>query len=166
MRESDSVISHCPTSNQFLGSGLFDARKAYEDKNNLIRVGLGSDLGAGTSFSPLQTLGEAYKVAMLNSCSWLDSYHSFYMATKGSAKSLSLDDKIGSLEVGFEADFTILDLEGTSFLKYRNKYAKDLKEALFIQMTCGDDRSIKATYINGSCVYEKTEEHQNGIFLN
>ncbi len=166
MADTDSSVSHCPTSNMFLGSGLFDIRKAYRNKDNPVRVGLGSDLGAGTSYSPLQTLNEAYKVALLNNCSWLDSYHAFYLATRGSAKSAHLEDTIGSLQVGLEADFIVLDLESTPFLKFRNQYAKDLKEALFVQMICGDDRAIHATYIDGDCVYKIDEQYPKGVFLN
>lgn len=117
-----------------------------------IKVGLGTDLGAGTSFSILQTMSEAYKAAQLNEAPY-SSLHTFYLATRGTAEALQLEEKIGSIAPGMEADLTILDLKSTPIIEYRMQSASSLEEALFIQMMMGDDRAIAATYIAGEPVY-------------
>ncbi|WP_154222741.1 guanine deaminase [Marinicella rhabdoformis] len=152
--ETGTAIAHCPTSNQFLGSGLFDLKNATQAERP-VRVGLATDLGAGTSFSMLQTLNETYKVAQLNGYP-LSAGLAFYLATRGSAKSLYLDDKIGSIEVGNEADLVVLNTKSTAAIEYRMRYCESLEEALFIQMTLGDDRAIKATYVAGKCLYQSS----------
>jgi len=156
--ETGAAIAHCPTSNLFLGSGLFNLRTALDPKRP-VRVGLATDLGAGTSFSMLQTLNEAYKVAQLNGVP-LSATHAFYQATRGTAEALGLQDKIGRIAPGMEADFAVLDLQSTPLIRFRMKYAKDIQEALFIQMTLGDDRAIRATYVNGACVYDREQDAQ------
>ena len=115
-------------------------------------MGLATDLGAGTSFSMLQTMNEAYKAAQMNGTPYT-SLHSFYLASRGTAEALGLQDKVGTIAVGMEADLTVLNLKSTPIINYRMKYAKDLEEALFIQMTLGDDRAIAATYVAGKEVY-------------
>ena len=150
--DTGTSLAHCPTSNQFLGSGLFDLQNAIKAQRP-VRVGLATDLGAGTSFSMLQTLNETYKVAQLNGFP-LSAGHAFYLATRGSAKSLYLDDKIGSLEPGKEADLVVLNTQSTSAIEYRMKYCESIEEALFIQMTLGDDRAVEATYVAGKCLYK------------
>lgn len=150
--ETGAAIAHCPTSNFFLGSGYFNVKKA-KDPRRPVRIGLATDLGAGTSFSILQTMNEAYKSAQLNGYA-LSAGHAFYLATRGTAEALRLDHKIGSIEVGMEADLTVINLKSTPIIEYRMRYAKDLEETLFIQMTLGDDRAIAATYIAGKPVYE------------
>jgi guanine deaminase len=162
LHDTGTAISHCPTSNLFLGSGLFDLEKAM-DPRRPIRVGLGTDLGAGTNFSQLATMNEAYKVAQLNGYS-LSAPHAYYLATRGAANALYLDDKIGSLEVGKEADIAILDLKATPIVKYRMKYAKNLEEKLFVLMTLGDDRTVKATYVAGELLYSRDPLIQNEKF--
>lgn len=146
-----TAIAHCPTSNFFLGSGYFNV-KAARDARRPVKVGLATDLGAGTSFSMLQTMNEAYKAAQLNGFA-LSAGHAFYLASRGTAEALGLQDRIGSIEVGKEADLAVLDLKSTPIIEYRMKYARDIHEALFVQMTLGDDRAIAATYIAGKQVY-------------
>lgn len=153
--ESGTALAHCPTSNQFLGSGLFNLDHAMKPERP-VRVGLATDLGAGTSFSMLQTLNETYKVAQLNG-NPLSAGHAFYLATRGTAKALYLEDRIGSLSVGLEADLIVLDLKSTPLIGYRMGYCRDLEEALFIQMTLGDERAIAATYIAGELAYSRPE---------
>ena len=119
-----------------------------------MRVGLATDLGAGTSFSILQTLNEAYKVAQMNGYP-LSAGHAFYLGTRGTAHALYLEDKIGSIAPGMEADLVVLDLNSTPIIKYRMGYCKDLDETLFVLMTMGDDRATRATYVNGALAYEK-----------
>ena len=146
-----SAIVHCPTSNFFLGSGCFDLRRA-RDTRRPVAVGLGTDLGAGTSFSILQTLNEAYKAAQFHGFP-LSAAQAIYLATRGNARALGLDDRIGAIEAGMEADIAVLDLMSTPLIAYRMKYARDWQDALFIQMTLGDDRAIAATYIAGQQVH-------------
>lgn len=147
LHERDASIAHCPTSNFFLGSGYFDiATATHADRP--VRVGIGTDLGAGTSFSILNTLNEAYKAAQLNHHP-LSAIRALYTATAGSANALHLDHTIGHLRPGFEADMVVLGLKSTTLIDYRMKYADSLEEALFIQMILGDDRAIAATYVAG-----------------
>ncbi|MGL4674666.1 MAG: amidohydrolase family protein, partial [Wohlfahrtiimonas sp.] len=79
--------------------------------------------------------------------------HTFYLATRGTAEALSLQDKVGTVAIGMEADLTVINLKSTPIIDYRMRYANSLEEALFIQMTLGDDRAIAATYIAGKKVY-------------
>ncbi|TDJ69496.1 MAG: guanine deaminase [Proteobacteria bacterium] len=151
--DSGTAIAHCPTSNLFLGSGLFNVQNAKKAERP-VRVGLATDLGAGTSFSILQTLNEAYKVAQMNGYP-LSAGHAFYLGTRGTAHALYLEDKIGSIAPGMEADLVVLDLNSTPIIKYRMGYCKDLDETLFVLMTMGDDRATRATYVNGTLAYEK-----------
>ena len=149
LAETDSAIAFCPTSNLFLGSGLFNLPKMEANK---IKVGLGTDVGAGTSFSILQTLNEAYKVMQLQGVK-LHPFKSLYLATLGGAKALKLEDKIGTLEPGSEADFIVMDYNCTPLMSYRMQQVKSLDERLFVLMTLGDDRAIKETYAMGQSVY-------------
>ena len=153
LHEHGAAIAHCPTSNLFLGSGLF---KLFAAKNPArpVRVGLGSDIGAGTSFSALQSLNEAYKVAQLNGTP-LDALHAFYLATRGGAAALYLDDRIGSIEAGKDADLVVLDPRATALLRLRNEYAGSIDDQLFALMMLGDDRAVRATYVAGHCVYDR-----------
>ncbi len=151
--DTGTAIAHCPTSNQFLGSGLFNLKNAMKQERP-VRVGLATDLGAGTSFSMLQTLNETYKVAQLNG-NPLSAGHAFYLATRGTAQALYLDDKIGSIAPGMEADLIVLDLKSTPAIEYRMRACEDIEEALFIQMTMGDDRAVKETYIAGKLAYSR-----------
>jgi guanine deaminase len=155
MHETGSAIAHCPTSNFFLGSGAFDLGKATR-KERPVRVGLATDVGGGTSLSFLQTLNEAYKAAQMNGYS-LSAGHAFYLATRGTAHALDLEDAIGSLAPGREADLVVLDLKSTPLIAFRMKHAADLGEALFIQMTLGDDRAVRATYVAGERLYAREE---------
>lgn len=145
--DTGTTIAHCPTSNAFLGSGLFDLRGALK-KERPLRVALGTDIGAGTSFSMLQTLGAAYKTAQLNHAS-LSGPEGFYLATRGAARALRLDDRIGSLAPGMEADLVVLDLHSTPAIEFRMRACESIEEALFVQMIMGDDRAIASTYVAG-----------------
>ncbi|MBV7299288.1 guanine deaminase [Enterovibrio paralichthyis] len=151
LSETDSAIAFCPTSNLFLGSGLFPLDE-MEDKG--IKVGMGTDVGAGTSFSLLQTMSEAYKVMQLQGKK-LHPLKSLYQATLGGAKALSLDNYVGNFEAGKEADFVILDLHATQLMKFRMEHAQSLEDKLFVLMTLGDDRTVCDTYSYGRSVYRK-----------
>jgi guanine deaminase len=165
LNKNKASVSFCPTSNLFLGSGLFKIREMKKE-NYDIKIGLGTDVGAGTSFSMLKTLNEAYKVVSLeqnnkNPRLPLSSFEAFYQITLGAAQSLHLEDKIGKLENGYEADFIVIDFEPDPLQKLRManlKANKDntyelLSEKLFALMMMGDDRNIFATYVNGEKVY-------------
>jgi guanine deaminase len=147
VHEHDASIAHCPTSNMFLGSGLFRLRHAKDSKRP-IHVGLGTDIGAGTSFSQLSTLNETYKVAALNEQP-ITALEGFYLATLGGARALDLDDRIGSLRPGREADLVVLDPKATPLLAFRTARSHSLQETLFVLMTLGDERAIRATYVAG-----------------
>jgi guanine deaminase len=157
MHGTGSAISHCPTSNFFLGSGYLDIWNAM-NPNRRVRVGLGTDLGAGTSFSILLTLNEAYKAAQLNRQK-LTGAHGLYLATRGTAHSMYIDDKVGSIAPGMEADIVVLDMKSTPIIDYRMQFVEDIHEALFVQMTLGDDRAIRATYVAGTLRHERSSIH-------
>ncbi|MCL9775338.1 guanine deaminase [Vibrio methylphosphonaticus] len=150
LAESESAIAFCPTSNLFLGSGLFKLTK-LEEKG--VRVGMGTDVGAGTSFSILQTMSEAYKIMQLQQ-EKLHPFKSLYLATLGGAKALHLEDKIGNLAVGKEADFVVLDLHATQLMRFRMQQTTTLEEKLFVLMSLGDDRTVCETYIYGNKAYD------------
>ena len=152
MHETDSAIAFCPTSNLFLGSGLFPLNKTWQQQ---VKVGLGTDVGAGTSFSLLQTVNEAYKVQQLQGDK-LSAYESLYHATLGGAKALDLDDKLGNFNVGKEADFVVLNIKPTALQQLRQSRSKSLEDSLFALFTMGDDRNVEATYIYGQKAYSQS----------
>jgi guanine deaminase len=145
MSAAGATPSFCPTSNLFIGSGLYNLQQALDAGN---RVSLGTDVGGGTSYSMLRTLGEAYKVQQLQGVSLSPAY-ALYLATLGGAKALSLDDKLGSISVGKEADFILINPKATSLLARRTSLRDDPLDTFFALMTLGDDRAIAATYVNG-----------------
>ncbi|SPO67711.1 guanine deaminase [Pseudomonas sp. JV241A] len=151
LAETGSAVAFCPTSNLFLGSGLFNLPQAEKFK---VKVGLGTDVGAGTSFSLLNTLNEAYKVMQLQGAR-LSPFKSLYLATLGGARALSLDDRIGSLQPGNDADFLVLDYKATALMDYRIQQSSSIDETLFVLMTLGDDRTVRQTFAAGRCVHQR-----------
>ncbi|MCG4453547.1 guanine deaminase [Pseudomonas sp. MMS21-TM103] len=151
LAETGSAVAFCPTSNLFLGSGLFDLNKLEQHG---VRVGLGTDVGAGTSFSQLQSLNEAYKVMQLQG-NKLDPFKSLYLATLGGANALYLDNKIGNFASGKDADFVVLDYNATPLISYRMQQATSLAEKLFALTMLGDDRAIKETFAAGQSVHRR-----------
>ncbi|WP_397378660.1 guanine deaminase [Pseudomonas sp.] len=151
LADTGSAVAFCPTSNLFLGSGLFDLQKLEQHG---VRVGLGTDVGAGTSFSQLQSLNEAYKVMQLQGKK-LDPFKSLYLATLGGANALYLDDKLGNFANGKDADFVVLDYNATPLISYRMQHAKTLEEKLFALIMLGDDRAIKETFAAGQSVHRR-----------
>ena len=151
MAETGAAIAFCPTSNLFLGSGLFSIDDA---KKQNIRLGVATDVGGGTSFSLLQTLNEAYKVSRMAGQT-LTSMKAFYLATLGGAKALYLDHQLGNFEVGKEADFVVLDLAATPLMKRRMARADSVADQLFALMMMGDDRAVHATHVMGQCQYSR-----------
>ena len=151
--ETGAKIAHCPTSNFFIGSGLFNIARSKAGARP-ITVGLGTDVGGGTSFSMLQTMSAAYKMAQMNGIS-LTAAQGFYLATLGSAQALGIEERVGTFKVGHEADIIVLDPRATPLLNLRADVADSLEELLFALMICADDRAIQATYIAGKAVYER-----------
>jgi guanine deaminase len=151
LAETGSAVAFCPTSNLFLGSGLFDLNKLEQHG---VRVGLGTDVGAGTSFSQLQSLNEAYKVMQLQGKK-LDPFKSLYLATLGGANALYLDDRLGNFLPGKDADFVVLDYNATPLMGYRMQQARTLEERLFALTMLGDDRTVKETFAAGISVHQR-----------
>lgn len=145
------VIAFCPTSNLFLGSGLFPYARV---KRAGIPIAIATDVGGGTSFSVLRTLSEAYKVMQLQGDS-LSVHEALRLATLGSAQSLGLDESIGNFEPGKEADFIVIDDAATPLLQLRAAQAATPDERLFALMMLADDRAILATYLRGRLAYER-----------
>jgi guanine deaminase len=143
-------IAFCPSSNLFLGSGLFDLAQA--DRHGA-RVGIGTDIGAGTSLSVLHTLCEAYKVCQLRGTT-LDPFRALYLATAGGALVMGIGDRVGGLQPGQEADFVVLDDAATPLLARRTAGAS-LHDRLFALQVLGDDRAIAATYLRGRRAYAR-----------
>ncbi len=145
MAHAGAAIAHCPSSNLFLGSGLFSLRRAAAAG---VKTGIGTDVGGGDSFSIPRTLNQAYKVAQMLGDD-LDPYVAFYMATLGGARALGLDDRIGSLQPGREADFLVLDPSSTPLLARRLAASKSPRDRLFALLMLGDDRLVAETWLMG-----------------
>lgn len=151
LKETGASISFCPTSNLFLGSGLLDLATLQREQ---VPYSVATDVGGGTSFSMLQTLNEAYKICQLQGHK-LSPLKSMYMATLGNAKSLQLEDKIGSFKQGLEADFVVFDFDSTPLMRLRQSACKTLEEKLFAMIMLGDDRSVSASYVAGNLAHNK-----------
>lgn len=145
LAEAGAVGVFCPTSNLFLGSGLFD-RDRFDRLG--ARWSVATDVGGGTSFSMLETMGEAYKVLHLQG-QRLTPFSSFYRITLGNARALGLENHIGSLHSGADADIVVLDSSAKSAMEYRMRTANSLLEELFILQTMGDDRCVAEVYVAG-----------------
>ena len=148
LQSSESSIAFCPTSNLFLGSGLFDCATA--DRHQ-IPVGLATDVGGGTSLSMLRTMAEAYKVLQMRGQT-LHPLKAFYLATLGGARALDIQDRIGRFAAGYEADCIVLNWSNDPLSAHRSALAQSLPDRLFALMTLGDDRNIAETYIMGKLV--------------
>jgi guanine deaminase len=153
--ETGSIAVFCPTSNLFLGSGLFDWARARAEG---VPVAVATDIGGGTSYSMLRTMSEAYKVLQLQGQS-LSAYAALHAITLGNAKALKLDHLIGSLEPGHEADIVVLDPAAQRAMAHRLETARDLAEELFVLVTLGDERNVVATYVMGERV--RRPSHQD-----
>lgn len=151
MAESGAAIAFCPSSNLFMGSGLFDLARA---RRHRVPVGLGTDIGAGTTLSLLKTAGEAYKVLQLQGQN-LSPWQAIYLATLGAARALRWDDLLGNFRRGKEADFVVVDTAATPMQRLRAAQAQDLPEALFTLVMLGDERSITATHVLGECAWRR-----------
>ncbi|MDH3646092.1 MAG: guanine deaminase [Gammaproteobacteria bacterium] len=145
MAASGAAMAFCPSSNLFLGSGLFDLERAAAAG---ARVGLGTDVGGGTSLNMLRTIGDAYKALQLRGQP-LSAIRALYLATLGAAEALYADDKLGNFQRGKEADFVVLNTQNRPLVNRRLTRADNLSEALFALMILGDDRLVRQTYVLG-----------------
>ncbi len=143
--EVGAALVHCPTSNTFIGSGLFDMAGLMAGGH---RIGLATDTGGGSSFSMLRTMAAAYEIGQLRGTP-LHAAQLLWLATTGSARALRLDGQIGNMATGMEADIIALDLASTPAIAQRSARAKDLWEAVFPTIMMGDDRAISAVYVAG-----------------
>jgi guanine deaminase len=160
LSDTGSVAAFCPTSNLFLGSGLFDL-EGLRDPDQPVRIGVATDVGGGTSYSLLRTAAEGYKVLQLRGQTW-PALDAFYALTLGNARALGLEDEIGTLELGTAADLVVLDPRATPAMAHRmERIAGDLDATLFLLMTMGDERAVRATYVMGerqqACLDRLTE---------
>lgn len=146
LAETGSVAVFCPTSNLFLGSGLFDRERLVK---NGVRIGVATDIGGGTSVSMLRTLDEGYKVLQLRG-QRLNPFASFHMATRGNAEALGLEATIGSVAPGNAADLIVLDARATPTMRMRMATVETLAEELFLLQTLGDDRAVAEVYVAGT----------------
>lgn len=146
LNEVGAAVIHCPTSNTFIGSGLFDMAGLMQQAN--LRVGLATDTGGGSSFSMLRTMAAAYEIGQLRGTA-LHPSQLYWLATQGSARALHLDHRIGNLAPGMEADVIVLDLAATPAIAQRHARSGDLWEGLFPTIMMGDDRAIHAVWVNG-----------------
>jgi guanine deaminase len=145
MAETGAVAVFCPTSNMFIGSGLFDHDRLHARG---VRMGVATDVGGGTSYSMLRTLDEGYKVLQLRG-QRLTPLRAFYMATLGNARALGLEGTIGTIEPGADADLVVLDARATPHTALKMDAVSSLPEELFLLQTCGDDRAVAETYVAG-----------------
>ena len=146
---TDTKFVHCPTSNLFIGSGLF---RMQETRAAGVDVMLGCDVGGGTSLSPFATMKAAYEIAQFSGYS-LTPEEAFWLSTSGGAETLSIGDRIGKLQPGYEADLVVLDVNSTPIIRQRMDRADSLRDMLFTQMILADDRAVRATYAAGGLVY-------------
>ena len=153
LHDTGTALAHCPTSNNFLGSGLFDLARA-KTASRPVRVGLGTDVGGGTSLSMLRTMQAACEVAQMRGQP-LPPSHAWWLATGGGAAALRLEDRIGTLAPGAEADLVVIDLASTPLIEYRMRGVDDLEQALGVQLALGDDRAIRATYVGGRLAHDR-----------
>ncbi|RKR03470.1 guanine deaminase [Kushneria sinocarnis] len=151
LRDGGGAIAFCPGSNTFLGSGLFDRRAAQAAG---IPVGLATDIGAGPALSQLTTLSDAYKVCQLKGDT-LTPWQAFDALTRGNARMLGLEDRIGRLAPGMEADLVVLDPASTPLMARKQAHQPTLGEKLFNLMMLGDDRTIAATWVLGRLAHER-----------
>jgi guanine deaminase len=147
LSDSGSVAVFCPTSNLFLGSGLFDYQR-YRRRDKALRIAAATDVGGGTNYSMLRTMDEGYKVIALNG-EKLNPFQSFWQLTRGNAEALSVAEKVGTLDQGTDADIVVLDARATPAMRLRMETAGTLAEELFLLQTLGDDRAVREVYVAG-----------------
>ena len=147
LSDAGAVAVFCPTSNLFLGSGLFDWQR-YSRRGKPLRIAAATDVGGGTNYSMLRTMDEGYKAIALQGKK-INPFASFWQVTRGNAEALSLSGRIGTLDPGSDADLVVLDARATPAMRLRMETVTTLAEELFLLQTLGDDRAVAETYIAG-----------------
>ncbi len=154
--EAGAAVVHCPTSNAFLGSGLFDIGPYAPAGRGAPRLAVATDIGGGTSYSLPATLGAAYRTARLRGRN-LAPERAFYLATLGNARAVGMADQVGRLEPGFYADLAVLDPRATPLLAARDALSETLADTLLALMTLGDDRIVRASWVAGRQLHPKPD---------
>lgn len=150
LSETGSIAVHCPTSNLFIGSGLFPLRPLTR-REKPVRISVATDIGGGSSYSMLKTMDEAYKIQQILG-ERLNPLESFHLMTRGNAEALSMEADIGTLDLGSVADLVVLDAASTPAMKLRLETVTTLAEELFLLQTMGDDRAVVETYVAGKAM--------------
>lgn len=150
LSETGAVAVHCPTSNLFIGSGLFPMKK-LQRREKPVRIAVATDIGGGSSYSMLRTMDEAYKIQQLLG-ERLNPLESWFLMTLGNAQALSMADRIGTLDVGTDADITVLNASSTPAMALKMEVVNSLTEELFLMLTMGDDRTVSETYVAGKAM--------------
>lgn len=157
LSDTGAVAVHCPTSNLFIGSGLFPMKK-LQRREKPVRIAVATDIGGGSSYSMLRTMDEAYKIQQLLG-ERLNPLESWYLMTRGNAEALSMVDRIGTLDAGTDADITVLNASSTPAMALKMEVVKSLTEELFLMLTMGDDRTVVETYVAGEAM--KARSHNS-----
>ncbi len=150
LSDTGAVAVHCPTSNLFIGSGLFPM-KTLQRREKPVRIAVATDIGGGSSYSMLRTMDEAYKIQQLLG-ERLNPLESWYLMTRGNAEALSMVDRIGTLDAGTDADIAVLNASSTPAMALKMEVVKSLTEELFLMLTMGDDRTVVETYVAGEAM--------------
>jgi guanine deaminase len=150
LSETGAIAVHCPTSNLFIGSGLFPMKK-LQRREKPVRIAVATDIGGGSSYSMLRTMDEAYKIQQLLG-ERLNPLESWYMMTLGNAQALSMADRIGTLDAGTDADITVLNASSTPAMALKMEVVNSLTDELFLMLTMGDDRTVSETYVAGKAM--------------
>ena len=153
MAEHNGVAVLCPTSNVFIGSGLFD-RAHLQQENRRVRVAWGSDIGGGFSYSMLRVATEGYNVMQLRGQK-LFPFQAFWDLGPGAAAALGFSNHIGRLDPGYEADMVEIDTRSTPVMDRRTRESDSFQDLLFALLVLGDDRCIARTWVAGQLLYER-----------
>jgi guanine deaminase len=148
LAEAGGALVHCPTSNTFIGSGLFDMAGR---KGDGLSVGLATDTGGGSSFSMLRTMAAAYEIGQLSGTA-LHPAQLLWLATEGSARAMGMHERIGTLAAGSDADLVVVDLASTPAIEQRATQASDIWSSVFPTLMMGDDRAVRAVWVAGKPV--------------
>jgi len=150
MADAGAQIAFCPSSNLFLGSGLFGWAQARAAG---VAVSLASDVGGGTSLSMLRTAADGYKVQAMAG-QRITAWSLLHAATRGAAQALRLGAEIGSLEPGRVADVCLWRWAVGAVPVHRDRLARSLHERVFAWLTLGDERNLAEAWVAGICRHQ------------
>lgn len=162
LSQAKATAVFCPSSNLFLGSGLFSLAQAKKYK---APIALASDVGAGSSFNMFKNYGDAYKIGQLQNVK-LSILQGLYMMTQGPASNYGLEHEIGNLNPNSFADFVVLNPHFDSLNSIRCQQLNNIDDAtdmLFALSFIGDDRAIDACYIAGKEVKQLIKEQNHAL---